>query len=95
VFQNAEREFSTFNFESADVAMLQQHFEDMQKACRALLEEDKPLVLPAYDYCLKASHLFNILDARGVVSHSARPDYIKRVRDLACACAEEWVKQNG
>ena len=92
IFRENEKQFSAFNFEYADVAQLQKHFEDMQKECQALLE--RALVLPAYDYCLKASHLFNILDARGAVSHAARPDYIKRVRDLACACAQAWVKHN-
>ena len=93
VFQENEKQFSAFNFEAADVKMLQNHFDDMQTECKKLLAQE--LVLPAYDYCLKASHLFNVLDARGAISHAARPDYIKRVRDLACACAQAWVKQNG
>ena len=93
VFQENEKQFSAFNFEAANVKMLQNHFDDMQTECKDLLKQE--LVLPAYDYCLKASHLFNVLDARGAISHAARPDYIKRVRDLACACAQAWVKQNG
>lgn len=95
VFKEAEREFSVFNFETAEIEMLQRHFEDMQNSCKTLLAREEKLVLPAYDYCLKASHIFNLLDARGAISHAARPDYIKKVRELSCACAAAWVEQNG
>ena len=64
----AEREYSAFNFEAADTERLFRHFADAESECQALLERAPPLVLPAYDQCLKASHLFNLLDARGVIS---------------------------
>ena len=66
VYLQAEREFSEYNFENSDTALLLQHFKDAEKECAALLDLKKPLPLPAYDQCLKASHLFNLLDARGV-----------------------------
>ena len=93
IFREAERQFSIYNYEAADIDMLKRQFSDAQTACRDLLARDLPL--PAYDYCLKASHMFNLLDARGAIGNSARPDYIKRVRDLACLCARQWVEQNG
>ena len=64
----------------------------LEAECQALLGLEKPLPLPAYEHALKASHLFNILDARGVVSPTQRQEYIKRVRDLAKGCAEKWVE---
>jgi glycyl-tRNA synthetase alpha chain len=91
VFKQAEREFSAFNFEHADTTMLAEHFAGAERQCKALLALEPPLVLPAFDYCLKASHLFNLLDARGVVSPTERPNYIAKVRDLAKGCAEAWV----
>ena len=57
----------------------------------ALLALEKPLPLPAYDYCLKASHLFNLVDARGAISVAERASWIARVRELAKGCAEAWV----
>jgi glycyl-tRNA synthetase alpha chain len=89
VFLRSEREFSAFNFEYADTAILLQHFKDAEKQCQALV--DKRLALPAYDQCMKASHLFNLLDARGVVSVTERAAYIGRVRALAKACCEVWL----
>jgi glycyl-tRNA synthetase alpha chain len=89
VFLRAEREYSAFNFEHADTAMLMRHFADAEKECAALLA--KCLALPAYDQCIKASHLFNLLDARGVISVAERASYIARVRALAKGCAEAWV----
>ncbi len=71
--------------------MLATWFAGAEKQCKALLALDPPLALPAFDYCLKASHLFNLLDARGVVSPTERPTYIGRVRELAKGCAEAWV----
>ncbi len=89
VFQENERQFSTFNFEIADTDMFKRWFEDAEKQCAALLERQLPL--PAYDFALKASHAFNMLDARGVVSATERASYIARVRDLTKGCAREWV----
>ena len=89
VFLRAEEEFSAFNFEVADAALLFRHFNDAEEHCRIILK--RKLALPAYDQCLKASHLFNLLDARGVISVTERQAYIGRVRALAKACAETWV----
>lgn len=90
VFLRAEKEFSAFNFEFAPVDQLQQHFKDCEKTCNDLLAQK--LALPAYDYCIKASHLFNLLDARGVIAVADRANYIGRVRALAKACCEMWVE---
>ena len=89
VFKRAEREFSAYNFEFADTARLTRHFADAEAECQALV--GRSLALPAYDQCLKASHLFNLLDARGVVSVTERASYIARVRALAKACCEAWL----
>jgi glycyl-tRNA synthetase alpha chain len=91
VFLRAEREYSAHNFEHADVAMLQRHFADAEGECAALVA--KSLALPAYDQCIKASHLFNLLDARGVISVAERASYIARVRALAKACCEGWLRE--
>ncbi len=90
VFLRAEREYSAYNFEHANTDMLMHHFADAEVECLALVGHD--LALPAYDQCIKASHLFNLLDARGVISVAERASYIGRVRTLAKACAEAWVK---
>lgn len=90
VFQRAEREFSTYNFEEASVDKLFQHFKDAQEECTHLL--DKKLALPAYDQCIKASHLFNLLEARGVISVTERASYIARVRALAKGCCQTWTE---
>ncbi len=89
VFLRAEREYSAYNFEHADTAMLTRHFEDAERECAALLA--RHLALPAYDQCIKASHLFNLLDARGVISVTERAATIGRVRALAKGCCDEWV----
>jgi len=89
VFHQAEREFSAFNFEYADTSILFRHFEDAEKECQALIVDK--LALPAYDQCIKASHSFNLLDARGVISVTERAAYIARVRTLAKACCEAWL----
>jgi glycyl-tRNA synthetase alpha chain len=89
VFLRAEKEYSAFNFEYANVNILLQHFKDAEGECQALLE--RKLALPAYDQCIKASHLFNLLDARGVISVVERAAYIGRVRALAKACCENWL----
>lgn len=96
VFLQAEREFSRHNFEYADTAILFQNFRDAERECTALLdagwEGDRHLMaLPAYDQCIKASHFFNLLDARGVISVTERQSYILRVRDLAKACGKAWL----
>ena len=93
VFSQAEAEYSAHNFEFADVAILKRHFEDAEKECTALL--DAGLALPAYDQCLKASHRFNLLEARGAISVTERQSYIMRVRDLAKGSARAWLKSQG
>lgn len=102
VFRQAEEEYSRHNFEHADIEMLKRHFEDAETECRMLLEAGKPdpqsndhrhrMVLPAYDQCIKASHRFNLLDARGVISVTERQSYILRVRELAKACGAAWLE---
>jgi glycyl-tRNA synthetase alpha chain len=89
VFLRAEREYSAHNFLHADTDLLARHFVDAERECAALLAER--LALPAYDQCIKASHLFNLLDARGVISVAERAGYIARVRALAKGCCEAWV----
>ncbi len=93
VFLANEQQFSAFNFEHANVAKLLEHFEDAEAECKALLDASLPL--PAYDQCLKASHLFNLLDARGVVSVTERAAFIARVRTLAKGCCESWLAHSG
>ncbi|HTR12666.1 MAG TPA: glycine--tRNA ligase subunit alpha [Roseiarcus sp.] len=100
VFKQAEEEYSRFNFEYADPAILFQHFKDAEAECRALIERGAKdgrhiLALPAYDQCIKASHAFNLLDARGVISVTERQSYILRVRELAKACGAAWLKTAG
>ena len=90
VFRRAEREFSAYNFELADTARLVTHFADAEEECRRLV--DHRLALPAYDQCIKASHVFNLLDARGVISVTERAAYIGRVRALAKSCCEGWLE---
>ncbi len=89
VYQENEREFSEYNFEVANTDMFKRWFEDAEAQCAALLDRNLPL--PAYDFALKASHAFNMLDARGVVSATERASYIARVRDLTKGCAKAWV----
>ncbi len=91
VFLQNEREFSTYNFEVASTEVLVQHFVDAEAECGKLLKRSQPLPLPAYDQCMKASHLFNLLDARGVISVTERQSYIGRVRALAKGCCEAWL----
>ena len=91
VFHQSEQEFSAFNYELADTAMLFRHFEDAERECKALVGGNKKLALPAYDQCIKASHVFNLLDARGVISVTERAAYIARVRALAKASCEAWL----
>ena len=97
VYLQSEREFSAFNFEYATTEKLLRHFVDAEEECRKLLgpgdggANRAPLVLPAYDQCMKASHIFNLLDARGVISVTERQAYIGRVRALAKGCCEAWL----
>ncbi len=90
IHKQDEVQFSTYNFKVADTAMLLQLFDTYEKECQSLLKED--LVLPAYDYVLKCSHAFNMLDARGAIGVTQRTGYIGRVRNLARRCAESYVK---
>ncbi|MSO70489.1 MAG: glycine--tRNA ligase subunit alpha [Alphaproteobacteria bacterium] len=89
VFLRAEREFSAYNFEHADTAALFKQFEFAEKSCGQLVAAK--LALPAYDQCIKASHVFNLLDARGVISVTERQSYILRVRTLAKVCCDAWI----
>ena len=89
----AEKQFSKFNLEVADTGILFTHFQDMEKQCQALVAEDLPI--PAYDYCIKASHIFNLLNARGVISVTERASYIGRVRELAKICCRKWLEMEG
>jgi glycyl-tRNA synthetase alpha chain len=100
VFRQAEQEYSRFNFEYADTTILFQHFRDAEAECRSLLERGESgdrhlLALPAYDQCIKASHAFNLLDARGVISVTERQSYLLRVRELAKACGAAWLRTAG
>jgi glycyl-tRNA synthetase alpha chain len=91
VHHRGEVEFSRYNFDEADVEMLFRLFEMYEKEAKRMVE--KGLILPAYDYCLKTSHTFNLLDARGAISVTERVGYILRVRTLARLCAEGYLKQ--
>jgi glycyl-tRNA synthetase alpha chain len=106
VFLQAEQEYSRHNFEHADTQMLFEQFRMAENACKAYLAAGEPadgaqgvandnrhkLSLPAYDQCIKASHVFNLLDARGVISVTERQGYILRVRELAKACGAAYLK---
>ncbi len=89
VFLQAEKEFSAYNFEFANTETLLKNFESTEAECKSLL--DKKLSLPAYDQCLKASHIFNLLDARGVIGVAERTGYINRIRELAKGCGALWL----
>ena len=89
VFFQAEKEFSAYNFEFANTDTLLKNFESTENECKSLL--DKKLSLPAYDQCLKASHIFNLLDARGVIGVAERTGYINRIRELAKGCGALWL----
>jgi len=100
VFLSTEREYSRWNFDVADTDTLLRHFEDAEGECQRILaaapEDPKTgatiiMAHPAYDQCIKASHIFNLLDARGVISVTERQAYIGRVRALAKACADAYV----
>src|SRR5437764_8155664 len=89
VYREAERQWSTYNFEEAPVDVLTRRFDEHEAECRRLLERGLPL--PAYDHVLKASHTFNLLEARGAISVTARAAYIARVRDLAREVARLYL----
>jgi glycyl-tRNA synthetase alpha chain len=93
IYLQAEQQFSAYNFEHANTERLLQHFKDAEAECQGLLDPklNRKLPLPAYDQCLKASHIFNLLDARGVISVTERQAYIGRVRALAKGCCEAWL----
>src|SRR5450756_1972237 len=107
VFLQAEQEYSRHNFEHSDVDMLVEQFKMAEQACKKYLDagwqensksgkrEAHLMALPAYDQCIKASHVFNLLDARGVISVTERQSYILRVRELAKACGEAWLATEG
>jgi glycyl-tRNA synthetase alpha chain len=109
VFLQAEREYSRHNFEHADTTMLFEQFRMAERACRDYLAAGEAsgrgtgrdgsdlhhMALPAYDQCIKASHVFNLLDARGVISVTERQSYILRVRELAKACGAAWLRTQG
>ncbi|MEL7273563.1 MAG: glycine--tRNA ligase subunit alpha [Pseudomonadota bacterium] len=101
VFQQTEREYSRWNFDVAGTDELLQHFKDAEAECERILatpaldpKKGKEIVMahPAYDQCIKASHIFNLLDARGVISVTERQNYIGKVRDLSKACGEAFLK---
>ena len=89
VFLQAEKEFSAYNFEFANTDSLLKNFENTENECKSLLQ--KNLALPAYDQCLKASHIFNLLDSRGVISVAERTVYINRIRELAKGSGSIWL----
>ena len=100
VFLQAEKEYSRHNFEFSDTEMLFEQFRMAEAACRRYIDagwvtvgigKQHLMALPAYDQCIKASHVFNLLDARGVISVTERQSYILRVRELAKACGEAWL----
>ena len=91
IFHQAEVEFSAFNFEHANVDALLNFFDTFESEAHRLLEKD--LVLPAYDYCLKCSHTFNLLDARKAISVAERTRYIGRIRNIARQVAMKYTEQ--
>jgi glycyl-tRNA synthetase alpha chain len=101
VFLQTEQEYSRWNFDVADTDLLLRHFEEAEIECQRILDQEvddpktgKRIVMahPAYDQCIKASHVFNLLDARGVISVTERQAYIGRVRALAKLCADAFVQ---
>jgi glycyl-tRNA synthetase alpha chain len=94
-----EQQFSAYELEVADVETARRQFEDMEREVPRILamkgRQGQPLALPAYDHVLKASHLFNIMDARGAIAVAERQSYIGRIRDLCKMCAEAWVASQG
>ena len=100
VFLQNEQEFSKYNFEAADTEMLFRHFKDAEDECRAILKKGasgnrQTMAVPAYEQVVKASHNFNLLDARGVISVQERQSYILRIRELAKECGASWLHTAG
>src|SRR5262249_4086336 len=103
VSQTPKKKFPRHNFEFADTAMLFEQFKMAEAACQKYLgagwangkKQRHLMALPAYDQCIKASHVFNLLDARGVISATERQSYILRVRELAKACGGAWLATEG
>ena len=89
VFHQAEKEFSAYNFEYANTENLFKIFDMFESEARSLVE--KKISLPAYDQCLKASHVFNVLDARGAISVAQRAEYIARIREITKLAATTWI----
>ena len=89
VFHQAEKEFSAYNFEYANTENLFKIFDMLESEAKSLVE--KKISLPAYDQCLKASHIFNVLDARGVISVAQRAEYIGRIREITKSAAKIWI----
>ncbi len=89
IYYQNEVEWSTYNFEEANTAMWFRHFDDFEDEAHRLIETN--LTLPAYDFVMKASHAFNILDARGVISVTERATYIRRIRELSCRIAQNYI----
>ena len=90
VFHQAEKEFSAYNFEYANTEKLFKMFDMLESEARSMIENK--ISLPAYDQCLKSSHVFNILDARGVISVAQRAEYISRIRDLTKEIGKIWIE---
>ncbi|MDF2980861.1 MAG: glycyl-tRNA synthetase alpha chain [Devosia sp.] len=100
IFLQNEQEFSKYNFEAADTEMLFRHFKDAEDECRAILRKGadgnrQTMAVPAYEQVVKASHNFNLLDARGVISVQERQSYILRIRELAKECGAAWLQTAG
>jgi len=107
VFLQNEQQSSRYNFEFADTEMLTRHFDDAQKECEAILQASQTtgdensdaatpsMAIPAYEQVLKAGHLFNMLDARGVISVTERQSYILRIREMSKACGGAWLQSEG
>ena len=91
IYLRSEKEYSAYNFEHANTDTLLQTFIGVENECNNLYE--KKLCLPAYDQCLKASHIFNLLDSRGIISVTERANYINRIRSLTKKCGELWLEQ--
>ncbi len=101
IFKQTEEEYARWNFDVANTEVLLRHFEEAEAECKSILDQPyedaktgKRIVMahPAYDQCIKASHIFNLLDARGVISVTERQAYIGRVRTLAKQCADAFVQ---
>ncbi|WP_108395647.1 glycine--tRNA ligase subunit alpha [Devosia submarina] len=100
VFLQNEQESSKYNFEVANTEVLFRHFADAENECRAILEKSAEgnrhtMAIPAYEQVIKASHNFNLLDARGAISVTERQSYILRIRELAKSCGEAWLQTEG